>query len=377
LSLFLITFLLIYGSAHAYIFLKAKAALAFGWGTGIPVLAAMSILVCAPIITYYLSRQGHESAARAAAYLGYLWMGGLFFLTWLNLAVDLVRLLLWIPARLGMAGNVLSFLGGRTAFLCVAGVALALSAYSVHEAADLRVTRTSVVTDRLPLSVSRFRIAQISDLHLGLIHRSHKARDVARIVAHEQPDLFVSTGDLVDGQLDGMEGLARIFREIPAPMGKYAVPGNHEYYAGIDRSLAFTRQAGFTVLRDDTTLDAGMRIAGVDDPARIRFGLPAPAEAALLGDRSDGRFTLLLKHRPAIDPESAGKFDLQLSGHTHDGQIWPFRLLTRFFYPLLGGDHPVPGGGLLHVSRGTGTWGPPMRFLAPPEITIIDVVPRR
>ncbi len=377
MSLFLLTFFLIYGSTHAYVFLKAKAALAFGWGTGIPVVLAMSILVCAPIITYYLSRQGYESAARAVAYVGYVWMGILFFLTWLNLAADLARLLLWVPARAGLGGNALSFLGGRTAFLCIAGIALVLSAYSVREAARIEVTRTQVVTDRLPPSVPRLRIAQISDLHLGLIHRNGKARDVAGIIARERPDLFVSTGDLVDGQLDGLEGLARIFRDVPAPRGKYAVPGNHEYYAGIDRSLAFTRRAGFTVLRDETVLDDGIRIAGVDDPARIRFEGPGPPEASLLENRADGRFTLLLKHRPAIDPASAGRFDLQLSGHTHDGQIWPFRLLTRFVYPLLGGDHRVPGGGLLHVSRGTGTWGPPMRFLAPPEITIIDVVGRR
>ncbi|MGE5247907.1 MAG: metallophosphoesterase [Verrucomicrobiota bacterium] len=377
MSLFLLTFFLIYGSTHAYVFLKAKAALAFGWGTGIPVVLAMSILVCAPIITYYLSRQGYESAARAVAYVGYVWMGILFFLTWLNLAADLARLLLWVPARLGLGGNALSFLGGRTAFLCIVGAALILSAYSVREADRIQVTRTQVLTDRLPPSVPRLRIAQISDLHLGLIHRNGKARDVAGLVARERPDLFVSTGDLVDGQLDGVEGLARIFRDVPAPKGKYAVPGNHEYYAGIDRSLAFTRMAGFTVLRDETALDDGLRIAGVDDPARVRFEGPGPPEVSLLENRSDGRFTLLLKHRPAIDPASAGRFDLQLSGHTHDGQIWPFRLLTRFVYPLLGGDHPVPGGGLLHVSRGTGTWGPPMRFLAPPEITIIDVVGRR
>jgi predicted MPP superfamily phosphohydrolase len=374
LSLFLMTFLLIYGSAHAYIFLKAKAALGFGWGTGVPLLLALSILVCAPIITYYLARQGREDAARSIAYAGYLWMGILFFLTWLNLAADLLRLLLWVSSHFGIAGNAVSLLPGRAAFLCTVGLALVLSAYSLLEADRIEVARVRMVTDKLPPSVSRLRIAQISDLHLGLIHRNGKARDVAEIIARERPDLLVSTGDLVDGQLDGVEGLSRIFREIPAPMGKYAVPGNHEYYAGIDRSLAFTRHAGFTVLRDEAVVDNAVRIAGVDDPTRDwTGGAHRPPEAALLGER-DGRFTLLLKHRPAFDPDSAGKFDLQLSGHTHHGQIWPFRLLSRLVYPLLGGDHPAPGGGLLHVSRGTGTWGPPMRFLAAPEIAIVDVV---
>ena len=185
----------------------------------------------------------------------------------------------------------------------------------------------------------------------------------------------MSTGDLVDGQLDGVEELAEILRGIPAPRGKIAVLGNHEYYAGIGRSIAFTRKSGFMLLRDESvTIDDAVRIAGVDDPAGAQYGRSGGAEeAALLGNRPDGRFTVLLKHRPQLDPASAGKFDLQLSGHTHHGQLFPFRLLTRLAYPLLAGDHPVPGGGILHVSRGTGTWGPPMRFLAPPEITVVEI----
>jgi predicted MPP superfamily phosphohydrolase len=375
LSLFLLTFLLVYGSAHAYVFLRAKAALGFGWGAGLPLLLVLAVFVCAPIITYHLGRQGFESAARTVAHAGYLWMGVLFFLTWLNLAVDLFRLLLRIPAPFGIPGAAATALSGRPAFLCIAVLSIVLSAYSLVEAARIEVVRIRIATDRLPPSVPRLRIAQVSDLHLGLIHRNAKARDVAEIVVRERPDLFVSTGDLVDGQLDSVDGLSDIFRAIPAPMGKYAVTGNHEYYAGLDRSIAFTRRAGFTLLRDEAAVAGNtVRLAGVDDPTQSRFGLPAgPPEPEVLGNRSGGLFTILLKHRPAIDPGSAGKFDLQLSGHTHHGQIFPFRLFTRLVYPLLGGNHPVPGGGTLHVSRGTGTWGPPMRFLAPPEITIIDL----
>ena len=124
------------------------------------------------------------------------------------------------------------------------------------------------------------------------------------------------------------------------------------------------------------TIDDAVRIAGVDDPAGAQFGRTGgTSEAALLGNRPDGP-----DHGPPQAPPSTrsratgGKFDLQLSGHTHHGQIFPFRLLTRLVYPLLAGDHPVPGGGTLHVSRGTGTWGPPMRFLAPPEVTIVEIV---
>jgi len=375
MSLFLLSFFMVYGSMHAYALLKARSALALGPGTTLALLLLFAVLLCAPIATYQLSRHGYEDTARIVALTGYLWMGFLFFLTCLNLCVDLLRLILWAIKQGGIARNAAGGFAGRPAFLCIAGLAVALSAYAIVEASRIGVVRVRILTDRLPASVPSLRIAQITDLHLGLIHRNGKTSEVAAIVAREHPDLFVSTGDLVDGQLDGLAELAEILRSIPAARGKFAVLGNHEYYAGIDRSIAFTRKAGFTLLRDEAvTIDNAVRIAGVDDPAGAQFGRTGGTiEPALLGDRPDGLFTVLLKHRPQLDPATGGKFDLQLSGHTHHGQIFPFRLLTRLFFPLLAGDHPVPGGGLLHVSRGTGTWGPPMRFLAPPEITLVEI----
>jgi len=374
MSLFLLSFFLVYGSMHAYALLKARSALAPGPWTMLALLLLLGVLLCAPIVTHHLSRHGYEDAAWIVSYVGYLWMGFLFFFTCLNLSADLLRLPLRAMGRGGIGADTAAVLAGRPAFLCIAGLAVALSAYAIVEASRIEVVRVRIVTDRLPASVPSLRIAQITDLHLGLIHRNGKAREVAAIVAREHPDLFVSTGDLVDGQLDGVAELAEILRGIPAPRGKFAVLGNHEYYAGIDRAIAFTRKSGFTVLRDESvTIDDAVRIAGVDDPAGARFGRTGGTfEPALLGNRGDGRFTVLLKHRPQLDP-GGEKFDLQLSGHTHHGQIFPFRLLTRLVFPLLAGDHPVPGGGILHVSRGTGTWGPPMRFLAPPEITVIDI----
>ena len=217
-------------------------------------------------------------------------MGFLFFFTCLNLSADLLRLPLWAMGRGGIAANAAAGLAGRSAFLCIAGLAVALSVYAVVEASRIQVVRVRIVTDRLPASVPSLRIAQITDLHLGLIHRNGKAREVAAIVVREHPDIFVSTGDLVDGQLDGVAELAEILREIPAPRGKFAVLGNHEYYAGIDRAIAFTRGSGFTLLRDESvTIDDVVRIAGVDDPAGARFGRTGgSSEAALLG-KSPGR----------------------------------------------------------------------------------------
>jgi predicted MPP superfamily phosphohydrolase len=375
-SLFLMTFFLVYGSTHAYAFVKARAALGFGTGTALWVVPLLAVLMCAPILTHLLERNGMEGAARVSAYVGYVWMGVLFLFISLNLLSDLVNLLL--RAGAAVAGNGEGWgspANGRKTFLFLACLSLALGAYAALEASRIDVVRVRIATDRLPPSAPRVRIAQITDVHLGIINRNGMARAIADRLRAEQPDILVSTGDFVDGQIGHIDGLSEIFRGIPAPRGKFAVLGNHEYYAGLPQSLSFHRHAGFTVLRGEViTVDNALRIAGVDDPtARAFGGPPEPSEAELLGGGPPKQFTVLLKHRPAADPASYGRLDLQLSGHTHHGQIFPFRLLTRLAYPLLGGDHPLPGGGTLHVSRGTGTWGPPMRFLAPPEITVVDI----
>jgi len=254
-------------------------------------------------------------------------------------------------------------------------LSVALSAYSILEASRIRPQHVRVLTAKLPASTPRLRIAQISDVHLGLMVRHRKAAAIAELVRKASPDLFVSTGDLVDARINHLDGLTEIFREIRPPLGKYAVTGNHEFFAGIDQSLDYTRRAGFTVLRGEAvTVGNLLRIAGVDDPMGRAFGQASgPPEEDLLGGKPSPLFTILLKHRPIPDGRARRLYDLQLSGHTHYGQIFPFRFFVRIWYPLLSGLYDPGNGGALYTSRGTGTWGPPMRFLSPPEVTIIDI----
>jgi uncharacterized protein len=119
-----------------------------------------------------------------------------------------------------------------------------------------------------------------------------------------------------------------------------------------------------------------MTVVGVDDPAGTRFGYGKIKEEAILENVSHGRFILLLKHRPVLTKQSVGLFDLQLSGHIHKGQIFPFEIITYLFYPVKTGLSRIMAASYLYVSRGTGTWGPPIRFLAPPEVTVIELVGR-
>jgi len=374
-SLFLVTFFLIYGSVHAYALLKAKSALGFGWGTVLGLCPLLALLVAAPLVVFYLARHGMEGGARVVSWIGYTWMGLLFFFFWMSLAVDAANLAVRVAGALTGRWIIPHLVAGRAPFLALAGLAAAFGAYAIFEAGHIRVERVRIASDKLPAAAAPLRIAQISDVHLGLIVRHGRTRAIADAIRRENPDLLVSTGDLVDGEINHLEGLAEILREIDPPLGKYAVTGNHEYYAGLGQALAFTRSAGFTVLRGESvTLGNGMRIAGVDDPAGAAFGANNPrSEAAALGEAPSPAFTLFLKHRPWLSGTSRGLFDLQLSGHTHAGQLFPFRLLVRITYPLLSGLRPLAGGGFLYTSRGTGTWGPPMRFLSPPEVTIFDI----
>jgi predicted MPP superfamily phosphohydrolase len=195
-------------------------------------------------------------------------------------------------------------------------------------------------------------------------------------VKEAQPDILVSTGDLVDGQIDDLGGLAELLNEIHPRFGKFAVTGNHEFYAGLDQALRFTEMAGFTVLRGKAQDVAGfMTIVGVDDPTARYFGSDrAASEPRLLVGVSRERLVLFLKHRPVVSKEALELVDVQLSGHTHNGQIFPFTYASKAFFPHNDGLVSLPGNFYLYVSRGSGTWGPPIRFLAPPEVTIITLV---
>jgi predicted MPP superfamily phosphohydrolase len=168
-----------------------------------------------------------------------------------------------------------------------------------------------------------------------------------------------------------------MLHEITPSLGKFAVTGNHEFYAGIDQALAFTAAAGFRVLRGEAVpVGDYLTVAGIDDPAGARReGAPLPDEVPLLAKAQRNRFLLLLKHQPRIRPGAVGLFDLQLSGHVHKGQIFPFNLLTWLSYRIRCGLTELEGGSRLYTSRGTGTWGPPIRFLAPPEVTVITLTP--
>jgi predicted MPP superfamily phosphohydrolase len=377
--LFLLTFFLLYGGLHFYFFLKVRAAFAPGAAAQAILVTLLVLGLMAPILVRAAERLGFEILVRFVAWTGYVWMAVVLLFFSAGLLLDLYRLLAHAAAlvlRTNVAGALPT---ARTLFFVPLAVAVVISGYGFFEARHIRTERVEVRSAKIPKTMGRLRIVQISDVHVGILVRQGRLAGMLQRVREAAPDVLVATGDLVDGQLDSIAEAAAQFREIRPRYGKFAVTGNHEFYAGLDDAVEFMGQAGFTLLRQEMTAVAGaIDLAGVDDPTirphGPRGGLSDRDVLSGTAGRS-GRFAILLKHQPFVEKDAPGAFDLQLSGHTHKGQIFPFSLITRRFFPFHSGNYRLANDALLHVSRGTGTWGPPIRFLSPPEITVIDLVP--
>lgn len=376
LILFLFVFCSLYGLLNFYAFLKVKKALAPGVWSSTLLLLFMAAVVASPILTRTASRLGLEPVASVLAYLGYTWMGFLFLFAFAFFLLDLYHLLVNLAGLVTSASLSPMILPNRQAFFVILVLCILATTYSYFEALLIRTDPLVIKTPKLPKEVGRLRIAQISDVHLGIIVQKDRLRRILDKVKEADPDILVSTGDLLDGQIADISGLAGMLREVNPRFGKFAVTGNHEFYVGLEHSLEFTEQAGFSVLRGESVeVEGGIILAGVDDAALSRRTPREPvSEETVLSKVHGNKFKVLLKHRPVVRKDSVGRFDLQLSGHTHNGQLLPFKVFSKLFYPYNSGLIDLGKGSSIYVNRGSGTWGPPMRFLAPPEVTVIDLV---
>jgi uncharacterized protein len=378
LIIFLSLYFSIYGAAHLYLLIKWRRAFYLQGVEYFFLVVVLTFLLLAPINARMLDSQGYMLASLGMSWIGFLWMGFLFIYVCLALPLDGYHLLVGAGQRLTGADWTGLTLSRRQSVGLVVFLTWGLMVYGAVEAYRIRVESLTIENSRLSPTSSRIRIVQISDVHLGPMIYPGRLAPIIAAIEQTRPDILVCSGDLIDGPLLSQADTAAAFSNLTAPLGKYAVTGNHEYYYGIERASEFIKQAGFTLLRNRTvTAGKQITITGVDDPAGGRGAKNKPTEAQLAAALPKNRFALLLKHRPMIDPDTKDAFDLQLSGHTHQGQIFPFGLVIRLFYPWDHGGRQIGAHGYLYTSRGTGTWGPPLRILAPPEITVIDVIPSK
>lgn len=344
-------------------------------------LAAIALLGTTLVLEPVAERRWSPARARIVAWPASLWMGVLFLLLVLLLASDA---LLWLAGSPAAAATRGAAAGGGQAGLRAAGVlALALTVAAGALREGLRPPRLARVGFEIrgwPDALEGFRIVQISDLHIGPILDRRFARHVAERVNALDPDLVAVTGDLVDGRAARLAAEVAPLGGLRARHGVYFVTGNHDHLSNASDWVREVAKLGIRVLRNERVSigagDASFDLVGVDDHhGELIGGGLEDLDAALRG-RDPRRPAVLLAHDPSTFREARHRdIDLQVSGHTHGGQLWPFRYLVRLLIPWVAGSYRDgrDGRAQLYVSRGTGFWGPPMRLFAPAEITEITL----
>ncbi len=323
-------------------------------------LIGLAILYVSYPVGRILYHHGWPRLGTAVEYGGGIWMGTLVLLLSALALVDVVTVF----------GLVLKpwVVQLRTAAI---GVALVLAFVAwIGGIVRPRTVELEVELPNLPASADGLVVAQLTDLHLGALIGERRLRSVIEQIDGMKPDVVVVTGDLVDGDADTVESMIPVLKTLTAPLGVYAILGNHEMYAGPERCRQLMRDSGFTVLDIAAAeIMPGLWIAGVPDSGRGpgTDGLDGALQTALAGVGEDDA-VIYLQHAPGNEEATAAAgVGLMLNGHTHGGQIWPFHYMVLRAYSHISGVHKI-GDMTQVISRGAGRWGAPMRLFAPSEI---------
>jgi predicted MPP superfamily phosphohydrolase len=345
---------------------------------------AIALLVGASALSLQMGfnrwRRGRRERSRgdeAMLTAGFVAMGFLSSLFVLTLLRDIVLAGLWIAQQLGLTVATFS----AWSALAVAALATLMTLWGL-----INARRTAGVVDvdipiaHLPPSLHGFTIAQISDIHVGPTIRRDYVQSIVHAVNRLQADMVAVTGDLVDGSVAQLRPHVAPLRDLCSRHGTYFVTGNHEYYSGVHHWLDELRRLGLNVLLNEHVVlrhnDAALVVAGVTDYSGHHFDPSHRSDpAGALADAPPDALKILLAHQPRSAAAAArAGFHLQISGHTHGGQFWPWIFFVRYQQPFTAGLHRLHDL-WVYVSRGTGYWGPPKRFGAPSEITRLRLVP--
>lgn len=368
---FALVYVGILATTHLYLYFNFRRALGGGWWR----VAALAYI--AAVFLYNYPERGwtsrHSWGPLAQNMYDYC-LGFAVVACTIFLIGDGLRLVFWVVGK-ATGATALQWAFSRRFALTLLCIAFLAYFYALYEARAYRIVRLEIATELLPEGRDRVRIAAFSDLHLDRLNGEKQLRRVVDMINAERPDVVAVLGDTVDTDMRARENEAAIFRELAAPH-RFAVIGNHEVFRGLHQGVEFLEKSGLSLLRGDSTEAAGILVVGVDDPIA-----PNAVDAAqALAGADQGKFVLLLSHRPRVPDGARGRFDLQVSGHTHGGQLFVARPLARWLHGHPQGLSVLPPGtaggktGRLYVLNGVGFWGPPTRLFVPPDILVVDLV---
>ena len=390
-GIFITVFAAVQAAAHVYLWRRLVRDTGLtGRTRKLATVAIVFLALLAPFVVA-LSRQVPRDVIWPLPVTGWLWLGTLFYLVLLVVMTDLVG---WVGrrARRGPPQAAASdddamdrrhFLSRAVAGGSIIG-ASSLGGFGVSSAlGDFYQPEVEVRLPRLPPQLDGYRIALLSDIHIGPTLDARFLGYVVETCNAARPDLIVITGDLVDARVAHIGRDVAELRHLRARDGVFFTTGNHEFYSGAADWVRFLPGLGVRVLANERVSvgdrdkrGASFDLAGIHDRNGGRYGDAwRPDLARALAGRDPERELVLLAHQPKqIDMSLGAGVGLQLSGHTHGGQMWPFGELTKLAQPYLAGHHTETDGTQIYVTNGTGFWGPPMRVLAPPEITTLVLV---
>jgi uncharacterized protein len=406
--IFLGILLTVLGPVHWYLWRRlVKDATRPGRGRRIGTIVIYA-LVASLIGAFIVPRVVGEGTGFFVALAGYLWLAMLFYLLVILLALELPR---WIALRLARPATVAHAASSVALTAAVApegdgaeGQGAAGGAGRVPTAGDeavalsrrLLITRTAAIAAgltaagivgdgvrtafgppllkrlqiplaKLPRALDGYRIAVVSDIHLGPLTGVRHTQRIVDAINGMDADLVAVVGDLVDGSVAELRDEAEPLRTLRSKDGTFFVTGNHEYYSGVEQWIEHVRELGMRPLQNERLEIRGIDLAGVNDATG------APDYAKALKDRDPSKAVVLLAHQPVQAREAAKyKVDLQLSGHTHGGQMAPFNYVVKLQQPVVSGLGEVDGT-KVYVTNGAGFWGPPVRVGAPPDLTLVEL----
>ena len=339
-------------------------------------LAVLFFVMSLFILVRIFPRAFRDETGERLAALSFTAMGILSFLFVVGLGRDLAWIVFRLTSHPSAGGSPSEFFANRWVVL-IALVAFAVGVAWASFGPRLRHVRISVPT--LPEGLRGLRLVQISDLHIGVSIRRRYVERVVRLTNSVEADFVVFTGDIGDGEVARLSAEIEALKDLKAKSGIFYVTGNHEYYWNADHWIAAFRSVGMNVLLNETrTVSVGehrVLIAGITDPAApMAKGHEAPSIGSTLARAETADFKILLSHRPHFAQEAeAHGIDLQLSGHTHAGQFFPWTLVVKMVHEFAHGLHRLERM-WIYVSAGTGSWGPRLRFGTTPELTVIELM---
>jgi hypothetical protein len=366
----------VYVLMNSYIYFRGFSVLS-GEGRWVIWLKFMFLAIVLTFpVSVFLRNSSYCALNNVLTIIGSVWVGAMVYFLLIAFAADIVILAGRVIPIIAVKLKADRILLGRSVFFGSIALVGLIVFFGWVNTLVIRVRPIEVVLPALPKAHNPTTIIYVSDVHLGLIiHERRLATFVEKINA-EHPDLIIIGGDLVDESVERLNGMPETLAKLKAPLGVFAVLGNHEFYAGADKAVAFMESAGIRVLRDEVaTVPGVVNLVGIDDPTALTFGKKKEASVpALMKERDPGLPTILLFHPPIrVKEYSTTGVDLMLSGHTHHGQMFPINFITGMVYLEDYGYRRV-GPMQLNVSCGLGTWGPPARVFTHPEIVKITLV---